>query len=71
MAIVTRYMGKGRGIIFRKMMLDVAKLASQTRRKPRQTFCVRTKRSNKTGDSQVVSGMTQKKPSSVPMASQR
>ena len=47
------------------------KVASQARMKPRQTFCVRMKRSTKTGDSHQASGMVQKKPTSVPMASQR
>jgi len=47
------------------------KLDSQRSRNPRHTFWVRMKRIINMGDSQLTSGTIQKKPSSVPMPSQR
>ena len=47
------------------------KLDNQNKKKPRPTFCVRIKRSRKTGDSHQTSGTRHKNNTSVPITSQR
>jgi hypothetical protein len=50
--------------------LDVKKDANHIKKKPRQTFCVRVKRSRNTGPSHQTNGARHNKLSSAPITSQ-